>query len=88
MEHDATVEGIGVGVGDSGTGAPVVLLRAREELVPIFVSADQAQSMQLAIDEAPFERPLTHDLLIEMISEFGAAIDRVRIDDLADGTFY
>jgi bifunctional DNase/RNase len=88
MEHEATVEGVGVGVGDSGAGAPVVLLEAREELVPIFVSADQAQSMQLAIDEAPFERPLTHDLLIEMVSEFGGAIDRVRIDDLADGTFY
>jgi len=88
MEHEATVEGVGVGVGDGGAGAPVVLLRAREQLVPIFVSADQAQSMQLAIDEEPFERPLTHDLLIEMVSEFGAAIDRVRIDDLADGTFY
>ncbi|WP_135667175.1 bifunctional nuclease family protein [Halorhabdus rudnickae] len=88
MEHQATIEGVGVGVGDDGAGAPVVLLRAREQLVPIFVSGDQAQSMQLAIESEPFERPLTHDLLIEMISEFGAAIDRVRIDDLSDGTFY
>ncbi|CCQ34279.1 Bifunctional nuclease protein [Halorhabdus tiamatea SARL4B] len=88
MEHEATVEGVGVGVGEEGAGAPVVLLRAREQLVPIFVSGDQAQSMQLAIENEPFERPLTHDLLIEMISEFGAAIDRVRIDDLSDGTFY
>ncbi|MCU4718568.1 bifunctional nuclease family protein [Halapricum hydrolyticum] len=88
MEHEATVEGIGVGVGEEGAGAPVVLLRANGQYVPIFVSADQAQSMQLAIDEEPFERPLTHDLLIEMLSEFGGAIDRVRIDDLADGTFY
>ncbi|QSG16114.1 bifunctional nuclease family protein [Halapricum desulfuricans] len=88
MEHEATVEGVGVGVGDDGAGAPVVLLQARDQYVPIFVSADQAQSMQLAIDEEPFERPLTHDLMIEMLSEFGGAIDRVRIDDLADGTFY
>jgi len=44
--------------------------------------------MQLALEDEPFERPLTHDLLIEMVAEFGAAIDRVRIDDLADGTFY
>jgi bifunctional DNase/RNase len=44
--------------------------------------------MQLAIDGEPFERPLTHDLLVEMVAEFGGAIDRVRIDDLADGTFY
>ncbi|WP_336327000.1 bifunctional nuclease family protein [Halovenus sp. HT40] len=88
MEHEATVEGVGVGVSDEGPGAPVVLLSAREELIPIFVSADQAQSMQLALDGEPFERPLTHDLFVEMVAEFGAAIDRVRIDDLADGTFY
>src|SRR6056297_1890337 len=86
--NEATVEGVGVGVGDEGSGAPVVILRARDELLPIFVSSDQAQSMQLAMDGEPFERPLTHDLLVEMIAEFGAAIDRVRIDDLADGTFY
>jgi bifunctional DNase/RNase len=86
--HEATVEGIGVGVGDEGSGAPVVVLRARDKLLPIFVSSDQAQSMQLAMDGEPFERPLTHDLFVEMIAEFGGAIDRVRIDDLADGTFY
>jgi len=88
MEHEATVEGVGIGVGEEGPGAPVVLLRARDEVVPIFVSSDQAQSMQLALEGEPFERPLTHDLLVEMVAEFGAAIDRVRIDDLADGTFY
>jgi len=88
MEHEATVEGVGVGVSDEGPGAPVVILAAREELIPIFVSTDQAQSMQLALDGEPFERPLTHDLFVEMVAEFGAAIDRVRIDDLADGTFY
>lgn len=88
MEHEATVEGVGVGVGDEGPGAPVVLLEARGELVPIFISSDQAQSMQLALEGEPFERPLTHDLFVEMVAEFGAAIDRVRIDDLADGTFY
>jgi bifunctional DNase/RNase len=88
MEHDATVEGVGVGVSDEGPGAPVVILQAREELIPIFISSDQAQSMQLALEGEPFERPLTHDLFVEMVAELGAAIDRVRIDDLTDGTFY
>ncbi|MBV0923826.1 bifunctional nuclease family protein [Halomicroarcula limicola] len=88
MEHEATVEGVGVGVSEEGSGTPVVLLHVRGEILPIFVSSDQAQSMQLAIDGDPFERPLTHDLLVEMVAEFGSAIDRVRIDDLADGTFY
>ncbi len=88
MEHEATVEGVGVGVSEEGPGAPVVLLSARDELIPIFISSDQAQSMQLALEGEPFERPLTHDLFVEMVAEFGAAIDRVRIDDLSDGTFY
>ncbi|WP_136716311.1 bifunctional nuclease family protein [Halorientalis salina] len=86
--NEATVEGVGVGVGDEGSGAPVVVLSARDELLPIFISNDQAQSMQLALDGEPFDRPLTHDLFVQMVAEFGGAIDRVRIDDLADGTFY
>ena len=80
MEHEATVEGVGIGVSEEGPGVPVVILEACGELIPIFVSKDQAQSMQLALDGEPFERPLTHDLFIEMVAEFGAAIDRVRID--------
>jgi bifunctional DNase/RNase len=88
MTHEAEVEGIGVGVGDEGVGAPAVVLRVRDRLVPIFVSGDQAQSMQLAIEGVPFERPLTHDLFVEMLTDFGGAIDRVRVDDLSDGTFY
>lgn len=67
---------------------PVVLLEASDAVVPIFVSPDQAQSIQHALEGEPFERPLTHDLLVEMVAELGGAIDRVRVDDLADGTFY
>jgi bifunctional DNase/RNase len=40
------------------------------------------------MENEPPERPLTHDLLIDMITEFGGAIDRVRIDDLAEGIFF
>lgn len=76
-------------VGRSGTnGVPVVLLDADDAVVPILVSSDQAHSIQLALHGEPFERPLTHDLLVEMVAEFGGAIDRARIDVLRDGTFY
>jgi bifunctional DNase/RNase len=88
MNHEATVRGIGISVEDDGLGAPAVVLSVRDELVPIFVTPDQAQSVGLAMENEPPERPLTHDLLIDMITEFGGAIDRVRIDDLAEGTFY
>jgi bifunctional DNase/RNase len=88
MPHSATVHGVGVTVGEEGMGAPAVLLEARDEILPIFIGAGQAQSIEQARQDIPPERPMTHDLLIEMFTEVGGAIDQVRIDDLADNTFY
>lgn len=86
--HVAEVEGIGVGIGDDGLHTHVVILRARDLRIPIFITQDQAQAMQLAIDNETFERPLTHDLLVEMITDFGGAIDKVRIDELTGDVFF
>ncbi|MDS0298864.1 bifunctional nuclease family protein [Halogeometricum sp. S1BR25-6] len=88
MNHRAEVKGIGVGVDAEGGNVPAVVLQAREEYLPIVITSDQAQAIQLALSGEPFERPLTHDLLVDMITEFGGAIDSIRIDDLADGTFF
>lgn len=88
MAHEATVHGLGISLDEGGEeGAPVVVLVARDEALPIFISPDQAKSIQHALDGTPFERPLTHDLFVELLTEFGGAIDRVRIDGLADSTF-
>jgi bifunctional DNase/RNase len=88
MAHEATVDSLGVSVDDGDDeGAPVVVLRARDEALPIFISADQAKSISHALDGRPFDRPLTHDLFVEMLTEFGGAIDRVRIDGLSGNTF-
>jgi len=87
MEHEAEVVGVGAGSAPGGD-VPAVILSARGEYVPIFVSADQAQSIGMALEGEPFDRPLTHDLLVDILTEFGGAIDRVRVDDLRDGTFY
>ncbi|WP_418284646.1 bifunctional nuclease family protein [Halorubrum sp. DTA46] len=87
MNHEAEVVGVGAGSAPGGD-VPAVILSVRGEYVPIFVSADQAQSIGMALEGEPFDRPLTHDLLLEVLTEFGGAIDRVRIDDLREGTFY
>lgn len=86
--HEAEVEGIGVGIDDDGPGAPAIILRVDDRVLPIFVGPGQSHSIQLALEGIPFERPLTHDLLVEMVTDIGGAIDRIRIDDLSDGTFY
>jgi hypothetical protein len=89
MAPTATVRGVGVSVDDEdGEGTPVVMLDVSDHVVPIFVSDDQAESIQLALEGRSFDRPLTHDLLVEMTAEFGAAIDRVHIDDLSEVTFF
>jgi hypothetical protein len=87
MTHEARVRGLGMSVNEQGPDTPVVMLEVDDRVVPIFISTDQAQSIQHALEREPFERPLTHDLLVEMVGEFGSAVDRVRIDGLADGTF-
>jgi len=84
MAREATVLTVGVSDGD---GAPVVVLGVDGRVVPVFVSPDQAHSIAVAVREEGFDRPLTHDLFVDMLTEFGGAIDRVRIDDLAGGTF-
>lgn len=89
MPPTATVRGVGVSVGDEeGEETPVVMLDVADHVVPIFVSDDQAESIRIALEGRSFDRPLTHDLLVEMTAEFGAAIDRVHIDDLSEVTFY
>jgi bifunctional DNase/RNase len=88
MSYTAEVEGVGSGLGADGERVPAVLLRANGRYLPIFVTNDQADSIRLALDGETFDRPLTHDLLVQMVTEFGGAFDRVRIDDLEEGVFY
>lgn len=88
MAHTAEIGGVGVSVSEEGMEVPVVVLEARGEYLPIFINPRQALSIERARQQLPAGRPMTHDLLIEMVTEIGGAIDQVRIDDLTDGTFY
>lgn len=88
MEHDAEIVAIGAGESPDGETIPAIVLAVREEVLPIFVTPDQARSIGMVIEGEPFDRPLTHDLLMSMLTEFGGAVDKVRIDDLSEGTFY
>ncbi|MFW5911339.1 MAG: bifunctional nuclease family protein [Halolamina sp.] len=88
MSNVAEVTGIATGDTQTGTSVPAALLRARGEFLPVFVTDDQADAIRRGLAGDSFDRPLTHDLLVEMVAEFGGAFDRVRIDDLRDGTFY
>ena len=68
---------------------PIVFLENEgERVLPIFIGAAEAFSIQTALDELPYPRPLTHDLIISILKELQAKLTRIMIDDLSDGVFY
>ncbi|MFB6219328.1 MAG: bifunctional nuclease family protein [Halobacteriaceae archaeon] len=87
MALEATVENVGMAVGDEGA-AGVVLLGVRDETLPIFVGPEQAQTIERARQGVPAPRPMTHDLFVGVVDDLGGSVDRVRITDLEDDTFY
>ncbi|NOZ59630.1 MAG: bifunctional nuclease family protein [Euryarchaeota archaeon] len=68
---------------------PVVFLENdREEVLPIYIGAAEAFSIQTALEKVPYPRPLTHDLLVNILEGLNSKIERVLIDDLSDGVFF
>lgn len=70
---------------------PVVFLREREglrRLLPIYVGVPEASSIQLAVEGREAPRPLTHDLMVNVLGALGAVLDKVVITDVDEGTFF
>ena len=65
----------------------VVLLKARNKGIPIFVDPTVAQSIYAALTGAKQPRPLSHDLMHSILENFGGKVSRVVIS-LKGGTYY
>jgi uncharacterized protein len=72
------------------TNQPIVLLKEREgeRYLPIWIGQTEAQAIALAMQGVVTQRPLTHDLLKNVLEELGARVERIVITDLREGTFY
>lgn len=66
------------------TGQHVVLLQAKDgnRLLPIWIGPDQAHSIATRIAGIANERPLTHDLMMDMLRKLGAEITRIVVKEL------
>ncbi len=72
-----------------GQSTALVLLRdSRGRSVPIFIGRFEAMSIWLALEGTTADRPLTHDLLNNVIGRMGGTIERILIDDLWNNTYY
>ncbi|MEY2977200.1 MAG: bifunctional nuclease family protein [Prochlorotrichaceae cyanobacterium] len=84
---EMTVAGIAL---DAATRAPIVLLRDTTDrrALPIWISQEQARAIMLALERQAPPRPLTHDLLVNMLQVWEMTLERVLIHSLHDSTFF
>ncbi|MGQ4878702.1 bifunctional nuclease domain-containing protein [Billgrantia sp. LNSP4103-1] len=71
-------------------GPPVVLLRepGAREVIPIFIGANEAGAILRALSGERAARPMTHDLLSDVLGEIEATLERVYVDAIVNDAFF
>ena len=87
MLIEMTIKGLMV---DPVTNMPIVILKDKDgdRVLPIWVGIFEANAIALQIENVATPRPMTHDLLRNVIADLDGQVDRVVVCDLKDNTFY
>lgn len=72
------------------TNLPVIVLREQggPRVLPIWVGAAEFNACELQIENVETPRPMTHDLLKQMVDALGGRVERIVVSDLRENTFY
>lgn len=75
---------------DPNSSVPIVILRSEEHsrILPIWIGIFEANAIALKLEGIDPPRPMTHDLLVNLLNDVSCTIDRVAINDLVDNTFF
>ena len=76
---------------DPLTNLPIVILKdvaSETEAVPIWIGMAEASAIASELEKVSLERPMTHDLMKNIIGEVGVTVDRVEVHDFRDDIFY
>ncbi|HEX9272159.1 MAG TPA: bifunctional nuclease family protein, partial [Candidatus Binatia bacterium] len=75
---------------DPNTQSPVVVLETvtDKKLLPIWIDVPEARAIALELEHVTTPRPLTHDLIRNIIQGLGATLQRVMITDLRSNTYF
>ena len=87
MQIEMTIKGLMV---DPITNMPIVILRDKDgaKTLPIWVGMFEANAIALQIENISTPRPMTHDLLRNVIEDLRASVQKVVVCDLQENTFY
>jgi uncharacterized protein len=87
MQIQMTIKGLMI---DPITNMPIVVLRDGDgqRILPIWVGVFEANAIALQIENVQTPRPMTHDLLKNVLEDLNAHVERVVVCDLKDNTFY
>jgi bifunctional DNase/RNase len=87
MLIEMTIKGLMV---DPVTNMPIIILRddAGERVLPIWVGIFEANAIALQIENVSTPRPMTHDLLRNVIEDLDGRVQRVVVTELKDNTFF
>lgn len=87
MQIEMTIKGLMV---DPITNTPIVILRDEDgqRVLPIWVGIFEANAIALQIENVATPRPMTHDLLRNVIQDLKANVERIVVCDVQDNTFF
>jgi bifunctional DNase/RNase len=87
MQIEMTIKGLMV---DPITNTPIVILRDKDgqRVLPIWVGIFEANAIALQIENIATPRPMTHDLLRNVIHDLKAEVKKIVVCDLQENTFY
>jgi len=87
MEREFKIKGL---IMDPLTNSPIVILQSVEKntLLPIWVGIFEANAIALQIERIDTPRPLTHDLIKNILLQLDANVDKIVVTDLQGNTFY
>jgi len=87
MQIKMTVKGL---ILDPVSKMPIVVLRDEEgeKLLPIWIGFFEANAIAIELERVKTPRPMTHDLIKNIVDTFGASVQKIAITKLADSTYY
>lgn len=87
---DAILMSVGGLTLDPVTKTPIVILKDPENKLnlPIWIGLLEATAIATELEGIKMARPMTHDLLRNVLGELGATVERIEITELRDNTYY